>query len=569
MSRTFLFFSKLFKTFFPALSGSACASLARLANIPPKTAIVNCFFSFFYTFFAGTKYCGMIREILHHMYTEPISYPRPRPKKDPEYRGPISSFALDAVFSSCGDFESRLLDFGLEGRVAVRACWLDGLVSGADAADEILRPLTDRLRAGEADGEAAVIERILAGGVYRGAVHRRSDMDLLVSDLCHGYLALIFDGSAVALSFEIRSADVRAVGEPTLEKSLKGGKDAFTETLRTNTALVRRRIASPKLKLAESTLGRRSNTRLSVLFMEGLVSPDTLRELARRLDKLDVDALLSLGSLEEAIVDAPLSPFPQLLHTERPDRFAMYLIQGRIGLLVDGLPVGLVLPVTLAEFMKVTDDAGSHFLVSSALSLMRWTALAVAALLPAFYVAVAMYHQEMIPTRLLLSIIEAEQDVPFSTALEVLGMLAAFCLVQEAGLRLPNPIGDTVSIIGALIVGQAAVEAKIVSPIAIIVVAFSAIACYALPSQDLAAAVRLARFLLLLGAIFAGLYGTALIAALLLLHLASLDSFGVDYTAPLSDGLRGGLRRLLFLPPQPAEKFRDPHLNTPDRRKQK
>ena len=214
------------------------------------------------------------------------------------------------------------------------------------------------------------------------------------------------------------------------------------------------------------------------------------------MDRLDVDSLLALGSLEEYIVDAPRSPFPQLLHTERPDRFAMYLLQGRIGLLVDGLPVGLVLPVTLAEFMKVTDDAGTHFLVSSALSLLRWTALALAALLPAFYAAVAMYHQEMIPTRLLLSIIEAERDVPFSTALELLGMLGAFGLVQEAGLRLPSPIGDTVSIIGALIVGQAAVEASLVSPIAIIVVAFSAIACYALPSQDLAAAVRLARLLL-------------------------------------------------------------------------
>ena len=147
-------------------------------------------------------------------------------------------------------------------------------------------------------------------------------------------------------------------------------------------------------------------------------------------------------------------------------------------------------------------------------------------------------------------------------------MLGAFCLVQEAGLRLPNPVGDTVSIIGALIVGQAAVEAKIVSPIAIIVVAFSAISCYALPSQDLAAALRLARLLLLLGAIFAGLYGLVLVLALLLLHLASLDSFGVNYSAPMSDGLRGNLRRLLLMPPKPDDKFRDPHLNTPDRRRQ-
>ena len=472
------------------------------------------------------------------MEYEAVFASRPRPERDGEYTGPISRRALETIFSACGDFESRELDFGLEGQVPVYACWLDGLVSGRELAEEVLRPLTDRLRAGACADEAAVIERVLSGGVYRGAVHRRSDAALLVSDLCHGHLALVFDGCAVALSFETRSSEVRAVSEPTLEKSLKGGRDAFTETLRVNTALVRRRLATPQLKLAESTLGKRSHTRVAVLFVEGLASPDMLRTLAARLDDLNEDALLSLGALEKTIVDAPRSPFPQLLHTERPDRFAMHLMQGRIGLLVDGLPVGLVLPVSLGEFLRVTDDAATHPLVRESLRLVRWGALLLAALLPAFYVAVATYHQEMIPTRLLLSIIEAEQDVPFSTALEVLGMLGAFCLVQEAGLRLPGPIGDTVSIIGALIVGQAAVEAKIVSPIAIIVVAFSAIACYAMPSQDLAAALRLSRLLLLLGAILAGLYGTALVAAALLLHLAGIDSYGENYTAPLSEGPR-------------------------------
>jgi hypothetical protein len=256
-----------------------------------------------------------------------------------------------------------------------------------------------------------------------------------------------------------------------------------------------------------------------------------------------------------------------VLHTERPDRFAMHLAQGRIGLLVDGLPVGLLLPVTLSEFMKVTGDSSMHFLVSSALTALRWLALLLGALLPALYTAVAMYHQEMIPTRMLLSIIQAEQDVPFSSALEVLGMLAAFSLLQEAGLRMPNPIGDTVSIIGALIVGQAAVEAKVVSPIAIIVVAVSGIACYTLPSQDLGFAVRLTRLALLLGAIFARLYGVGLVCCLLLLHLAELDSYGAAYTAPLSSGRPGGLGRLLLRLPDFLRKGRDPLLRTPDKRR--
>ena len=462
----------------------------------------------------------------------------------------VSLPALRERFSGCADFTERQIRYGLEQELSLPVCWLDGTVSGAALGLEILRPLTELLRSGRVSAPEAALERIRAGGVYRCALQLRQDTDLAAEDLCRGCCLLLFEELGCALSFESKTEQRRAVSEPTLEKSLKGGKDSFTETLRVNTALVRQRLATPELKLAESCLGRRSRTKVAILYLEGLAPEETLRELAARLDALDLDVLLALGPLESGIVDAPLSPFPQLLHTERPDRFAMQLSRGKIGLLVDGLPVGLLLPVTFSAFLQVTGDSSMHFLVSSSLTLLRWLALAVGALLPALYTAVAMYHQEMIPTRLLLSIIEAEQDLPFSTALEVLGMLAAFSLLQEAGLRMPNPIGDTVSIIGALIVGQAAVEAKVVSPIAIIVVAVSGIACYTLPSQDLGFALRLSRLALLLGAIFAGLYGVALVACLSLLHLADLDSFGVSYTAPLASGRPGGLKRLLLRFPE-------------------
>ena len=462
----------------------------------------------------------------------------------------VSLPALRERFSGCADFTERQIRYGLEQELSLPVCWLDGTVSGAALGLEILRPLTELLRSGRVSAPEAALERIRAGGVYRCGLQLRQDADLAAEDLCRGCCLLLFEELGCALSFESKTEQRRAVSEPTLEKSLKGGKDSFTETLRVNTALVRQRLATPELKLAESCLGRRSRTKVAILYLEGLAPEETLRELAARLDALDLDVLLALGPLESGIVDAPLSPFPQLLHTERPDRFAMQLSRGKIGLLVDGLPVGLLLPVTFSAFLQVTGDSSMHFLVSSSLTLLRWLALAVGALLPALYTAVAMYHQEMIPTRLLLSIIEAEQDLPFSTALEVLGMLAAFSLLQEAGLRMPNPIGDTVSIIGALIVGQAAVEAKVVSPIAIIVVAVSGIACYTLPSQDLGFALRLSRLALLLGAIFAGLYGVALVACLSLLHLADLDSFGVSYTAPLASGRPGGLKRLLLRFPE-------------------
>ena len=484
-----------------------------------------------------------------------------------EYRSLLSYKNLAGLFLGCGDFQSRRVDFGLEPNLSVTACWIDGLVSGEQVTEEILRPLTQASRSGDPASDRAMMEQILRGSVYRYAVKARTHLSEAVDDLTHGCCVLLFDDAGAALSFEIRSECVRAIAQPSLEKSLKGAKDSFVEALRINTALVRMRICTPQLKLIERSVGRRSHTRLSILYMEGIAAPELLTTLERRLDRLDVDALTAVGTLEEGIVDAPLSPFPQLLHTERPDRFAMHLLDGRVGILVDGIPIGLVLPVTLAEFMKVTGDACMHYTAATALTLLRWSAFLLSLLTPALYVAVARFHPEMIPTRLLLSIIEAEQNVPFSAPLEVLGMLFAFGLLQEAGLRLPNPVGDTVSIIGALIVGQAAVEARLVSPISIIVVAISGICCYALPSQDLASALRLWRLGLLLAGSLAGLYGVGLGCCLLLLHLADLDSFGLNYTAPLSQQ-EHGLSRLLLRVPKPLDRFRDPLLNTPDTRRQ-
>lgn len=507
--------------------------------------------------FLSKLYC------MYHTFTD---VPPVHPEKRPRWPQPLRSVAVIELFKRCVDFNHRSIAVGLDQSELVTVCWLDGLVSGEMVSDLVLRPLTERSRTGELTVES-LAPLLLQGGIYAYTVQKRTQLDDVISDLCHGCCAIILDSPALALCFETRSANVRAIGEPTLEKSLKGAKDAFVETLRTNTALLRRRLATPSLKSIESSLGRKSSTRVALLYVEDVVSPELVREVARRLDRLDVDAVLSTGELEEVLSDAPRSPFPQVIHTERPDRFAQYLSQGRVGLLVDGLPIGLIVPVSFAEFMKVNTDVSQHFLVASALSVLRWLSLLLALFLPASYVAMAMYHQEMIPTQLLLSIIEAKQNVPFSTLLEVLGMMLSFIMLQEAGLRLPNPIGDTVSIIGALIVGQSAVEAQVVSPIAIIVVAVSGIACYTLPSQDLASAVRLSSILALFAAALAGLYGVGLYACLLLWHLCSMDSFGLSYLAPLTEDRAGGLRRLLLRRPPHLRQLRDKLLKPRDRRR--
>ena len=485
------------------------------------------------------------------------------PRREPTYPEAISRTAIEGIFAGCSDFQTREIRPGLTGEETIFICWLDGITSGGSVAEEIIRPLTEIMRAGF--GLSA--QRLLDGAVYGAQAQERYKLDDVIADITQGCCAVIIGRTAVC--YELKSSQAsRSVSEPTIEKSLKGGKDSFTEVLRTNTALVRRRIADPALKIKPSLLGRKSRTRAAVIYVDGVADPALVAEICARLDKIDVDGALSTGSIEDYITDRPRSLFPQVLHTERPDRFARELLDGRVGLMVDGIPIAFLLPAAFPEFLRVAQDESQNYIVSSALSLIRWAAVILSLALPGLYTAIAMYHQEMIPTQLLLSVISSKQAVPFSTALELIGMLTAFELLQEAGLRLPDPIGHTVSIIGALIVGQSAVEARVISPIAVIVVATAGIAGYAQPSQDLGAALRICRFALVIAAILGGLYGVMISLCFVIWHICTIDSFGRSYTAPWSGGGRGALRRTFLREPLEDKKLRDEELNTPDKRRQ-
>ncbi len=494
----------------------------------------------------------------------------PHPERKPKYPGALTAGNLARVFSGCADLEQRRVQPGLMyGAEAVTLLWLDGLVDGAALSEDVLRPLTETGRTLGASGPAALMELCELGAVYGCTVRRRSSLDEAAGDLVKGCCLICFDALGEALSFEARTTLSRAVSEPAVEKAIKGGKDAFVETLRTNTSLVRRKLRTPELKLEQFTVGRLSGTAVALLYIEGVAKPEAAELAARRISGIDIDALLAAGDLEEYIVDSPRSPLPQLLHTERPDTFAIHLLDGRVGILVDGLPVGFLLPADLAAFMRVPEDSAMHFAVASMLTLLRWAALAISLLLPAAFVAISMYHQEMLPVKLLLSMTAAKQYVPFGAAAEVIAMLLAFELLQEAGLRLPDPVGQTASIIGALIVGQSAVEAKVVSPIAVIVVALAGIAGYTMPSQDLGGALRLARLgLVALGALL-GLYGVTAGLALIIWYTAGLESFGQAYTAPFTGSGGGALRRVLLKRPNRANKFRPAHLAGWNARRQK
>ncbi len=454
---------------------------------------------------------------------------------------------------------------GLRQQNAVTVCWIDGLVSGTSVSENVIRPLVESV----SPDAALSADALLHGAVWSYSAKKCATVDELAQSLTSGFCAVIFDAEHTAVVFEVKSDKTRSVSTPTVEKTVKGGKDAFVETLRINTALVRRRLHSPTLKSLETTVGRKSATSISIMYLDGVANPDTLAELRRRINAIDIDGLTAAGNLEQYISDRPGSPFPQLIHTERPDKFAAELLSGRIGILVDGLPLGFLLPATMAHLMKVAEDRAQHYVVASGLTLLRWLSAVISILFPALLVAVSMYHQEMVPMKLLLSMIEAKQKVPFSSAFEVLTMLVAFELLMEAGVRLPDPVGDTVSIIGALIVGQSAVDARVVSPISVIVVATTAICGFTLPSRDLGAALRILRFLMVFLAILFGMFGIAAGIALLVWYLCTLDCFGVPYASPLCDGgWRENLKAFLR-PPLAKTKLRERALRTPDRRNQK
>lgn len=491
------------------------------------------------------------------------------PRQEPKHPEPISAANVTEIFSDCSDFVLREVYIGGNKHFAAAVCFLDGLTDGGDIASDILRPLTDPARFDGAASLRACMELIERGAVYSGSMTAADSADQLCECLVNGFCAIIFDSAHRAICFEVRSANARGIEQPSAEKSVKGAKDSFVEVLRTNTTLVRRKLREPSLKIRQTILGRKSATNAAVFYYDGVADPARVDELMRRLNDIDIQGVLTTASLEEYIVSSPRSPFPQLLHTERPDVFAQSLLAGRIGVMVDGMPMGFLMPATFFRLLRVPDDDAQHYIIATALTLLRYIALILAVALPAFMVAVEMYHQEMIPTKLLISMIQAKQQVPFGAAVEVLSMLVAFELLQEAGLRLPDSVGQTVSIIGALIVGQSAVEASVISPVAVIIVALSGICGYTIPSSDLSTAVRLCRFLMVLCAIAAGMFGVMAGAVMLIYHLASLESFGVDYLSPVSDrGLLCAVHALIR-PPMRQRKLRDPALNTPDRRSRK
>lgn len=467
---------------------------------------------------------------------------------------------IAAQFEDAADFETRKV---LCGGQLLTVLFLDGLTSGGDIAEQVVRPLaqmTDEAR------EEVLYTRALQGGVWCASVKEPESTQQAAELLVNGFCVILFPKSGKALGCEVKTGEKRSPSPPETENTVKGAKDAFTETLRTNTSLVRRHLRTPGLRLAETVIGKRTLTKVTVCWIDRLTDPELPRRMQERLSSIDVDGALSPAAIEEYVTGSRRTAFPLLEYTERTDHFCQGLLDGQVGLLADGLPLGYLAPVGLGRLMRSPEDRATDFFSASMLRLLRYAALGVSLLLPALYAAMAMFHQQMLPTKLLLSIIESKQNVPFSTLLEVLGLLCAFELLQQAGLHLPQAVGTAVSIIGGLVVGTAAVDAKLVSPAALIVTASSGICGFTLPNRELSDAVRLWRFVLTVLAGLWGLFGVTVGLLLLLTELAGLESLGRSYLSPFG---RAEVKGALVRPRLVRQKWRDGALKPMDDQNQR
>lgn len=491
----------------------------------------------------------------------------PHPRKEPRIDLPLTVESLQTVFEGCVDFTQRKLAIHNDPKRQVTLCFVAGMARLERACDYLLKPLAESDALAGCDLTEAY-RRIRDGCVYDLTVQELTDMDKTVAALINGDCVLIFEPGK-ALSFMTGTEEKRSVSAPENEPAIKGAKDSFVESIRTNTSLVRRRLRAPELKVKEQIVGRQSLTPVDILYIDGITDPALVAETERRVKAIDVDALLMTGSLEEYIVDEVDTSFPLIAYTERPDRFCSGLVEGRVGVLIDGIPLGYLLPGTVGQFFKTGQDKSENWVVASALSVLRYVCMLITLFLPSLYVAAVTFHTEMIPLKLALSINAAKANVPFTTVFEVLIMLLAFEVLQEAGLRLPNAIGQTVSILGGLVVGSAAVEAKIVSPAVLIVVAIAGIAGYTMPSQDFASALRVWRFLLAVAASLAGCFGMVLVGAVLVCRLASIESFGVAYLTPFASNAGEQVEgHAVLRQPLRKTKLREKALHTKNRRNQ-
>lgn len=435
---------------------------------------------------------------------------------------------------NCSDLTTHEFNFGPGKKFKGALIFIKSLVNKEEIHRNILKPLlydSLLLESGN-DIDYTDIDTVKANLLSMTDSLKITSINDIQDNILSGATILMVDRSKYALAVIARKWQSRNVEEPGTETVVRGPREGFIENINVNIALVRRKIKDPDLCIEELKIGYRSKTTVNIAYLKNVANPKLVNELRMRLNRIKTDAILESGYIEEFIEDAPYSVFPTVSNSEKPDKVAAKILEGRIAVFVDGTPFVLCVPMLFVESFQSVEDYYSRQFLVNIIRLIRYLSYAISILAPAIYVALTVFHQELIPTQLLISIASGRKLVPFSAITEAFIMILTFDILREAGIRLPKPVGQTVSIVGALVLGQSAVDAGLISPLMVIVVALTAIASFAVPAQTDSGTLLRYFFLILAG--LAGGFGVIMGLLATLLHLSSLRSFGTPYLWPIA-----------------------------------
>lgn len=434
------------------------------------------------------------------------------------------------------DLMKREFYFHEKRNIAIICYYIDGLVNTqviASVIDSFIYQAPRLLK----DLDITSLFNLLPDRINKHILHTHnvkliSKIDEAIDAILSGDSVFIIDKCNQAILVSSKGGAERAISEPQTEQVVIGPRDSFTENLRTNTALVRRRIKDPLLSIKSTKVGKTTKTTINLAYLRETVKKGLVEEVMQRLDEIEIDGIIDSGYIMELLEDAPFSPFTTIQSTERPDKVASSILEGRVAIFVDNSPFVLIVPTYFWQFLQASDDYYSRYMAGTFFRIIRFFGFIISLVLTSIYVMLISFHQEMIPTSLALTIASGREAVPFPVLLEAIMMEISFELMREAGLRMPKPVGQAVSIVGSLVIGQAAVQAGLVSPFMVIVVAITGISSFVIPNYAASFSIRLIRFPLLIASGTLGLLGFSIVFSIIAIHALSLRSFGESYLAP-------------------------------------
>lgn len=444
--------------------------------------------------------------------------------------------ALKEILKDADDIIYRTIECGKKQKIKMCLIYVDGMTTKEAVSQFAIETLMEFFDLNNFEKNTTQeLDRIASlTSIATSEISSVDNISTAVNKILSGETMLFIDGSTKAIMISSRGWPMRSISEPVAETLLRGPRDGFNETLKVNITLIRRRIKDPKLKVKYMQVGTKSKTDIAIMYLEDRVNRQVLEELQKRLSKINIEAVLESSYIEELIEDDNYSPFPQVENTQRPDAAASAIYEGRVVIGVDNTPQVLMVPAIMTVFMQSSEDYYERWLSACMIRIVRYLALPITILLPALYVAITTFHPNMLPTGLALYVAASRAKVPFPAWFEASLIEITMELIREAGMRIVGPIGSTIGIVGGLVIGQASVEAGLISPLVIIIVALTTISSFAIPSYNFSTSLRMLRFVFIILAATLGLFGVSLGICILLTHLCALKSMGVPYMTPFS-----------------------------------